>query len=210
LDFADHVPKPELGHDAAVRLAIDTPGHQSLGGATFRKARLPIEIDPLDQWDMIDRSEQAAAPEIRSNNLRDPAGRFPVGGAAARKSGSAIGSVAGYLVEIDEEHCSGRVGTMPRDGYNPGCSAEQYGPAARQWSEVRWCRDTLPLLLPLDSTIAEKAGAHHYEHRPSRNTKWEDQNCSPRPLRDRSIQRFKRSSACLRSSAVACSKAAVN
>jgi hypothetical protein len=28
---------------------------------------------------------------------------------------------------------------MPRDGYNPGCSAEHYGPAARQWSEVRCC-----------------------------------------------------------------------
>jgi hypothetical protein len=62
LDFADHVPKPELGHDAAVRLAVDTPGHQCLDGAPFRKARLPIEIDPLGQCDLIDRCEQAAPP----------------------------------------------------------------------------------------------------------------------------------------------------
>jgi hypothetical protein len=105
-----------------------------LGRAPLREARLLIEIDPLDQWDLIDRCEQAGAPKIRSNDLRDSLRRFPIGGAAGKEIRQCDPHrLQVTLVEIDEGHCCGRVNAKRRNGANPGCSAEQYGTAARQW-----------------------------------------------------------------------------
>src|SRR5262249_48327303 len=88
LSAAEHVEQPELGPRAAVRLASDAPGHQRLGmdGLPIRIARRNVRVgDPLDECGRIDRSEQAAALEIRCDDLRNAARRFPVIRAAGKE-----------------------------------------------------------------------------------------------------------------------------
>src|SRR5262249_5975550 len=82
LGAARHVPQPELDLHAAIRLARDPPGHQRLGldGLPVRKARLDVGAgDPLDERGGIDRCEQAAAPQIVDDDLRDAARRLAIG-----------------------------------------------------------------------------------------------------------------------------------
>ena len=105
---AEHVPQPELGLDAAVALAGDAAGDQRLGvdGAPVGKARRHVGIgDLFDEGGGIDRREQAAALEIRGDDLGNAARRFAVGrtaGEEIRQRDRQRLDIA--LVEVEAQH----------------------------------------------------------------------------------------------------------
>ena len=91
----DDVPQPELRRDVAVALPLQAAGDQRVGAdlPPVGEARLAVEVgDLLDIGRLIDRREQAAAPQIGGDDLRDVAAHAGSGTpGSAMKSGSAIG-----------------------------------------------------------------------------------------------------------------------
>jgi hypothetical protein len=72
----EHVPQPEFGAHAPVALARDAAGHQRLrvDRAPVGEARHGIRVDDiLDEGGGVDRCEQAGAPQIAGDDLRDTA-----------------------------------------------------------------------------------------------------------------------------------------
>ena len=93
-----HVPQPELDLEPPVALARDAAGDQRLrvDRLPVGKARQRVEArDLLDEGRRIDRREQAGAPQVGGDDLRDAARAASVSpGVPPTKSGIAIGSGA--------------------------------------------------------------------------------------------------------------------
>ena len=127
----EHVPEPELGLQPPVALAGDASGRKRLrvDGAPVGKVRHGVNAgDFLEEGGGIDRREQAAALEVRGDDLANALRGIVVGRGTAHEIGDGYRQrLEVALGHVETDH---RTGVTGRQGQAAGQRAQRQYPSA--------------------------------------------------------------------------------